>query len=222
MNVTPLPASLKAQPRLSRWLRLNADGTVVVRTGKVELGQGIGTALAQIVAGTLGVAMGRIRMQPADTRYSPDEGVTAGSLSVQESGAALRQVCAEARALLLAEAARRQGVNPQALEVDDGRIGVPGGGKLTTYWELADAGLLEQDATGLVLPGLSTDGIVGRSEPRLDLPDKIRGLPRFIQDLSLPGQLYGRVVRPPSPAAQLCAVDWSAVENLPGVVATVH
>ncbi|MEK9802201.1 MAG: molybdopterin cofactor-binding domain-containing protein, partial [Curvibacter sp.] len=222
MNVAPLPASLKAQPRLSRWLRLNADGTVVVRTGKVELGQGIGTALAQIVAGTLGVAMGRIRMQPADTRYSPDEGVTAGSLSVQESGAALRQVCAEARALLLAEAARRQGVNPQALEVDDGRIGVPGGGKLTTYWELADAGLLEQDATGLVLPGLSTDGIVGRSEPRLDLPDKIRGLPRFIQDLSLPGQLYGRVVRPPSPAAQLCAVDWSAVENLPGVVATVH
>lgn len=221
MNMPLLPASLKAQPRLSRWLQLQEDGTVLVRTGKVELGQGIVTALAQLVAGTLGVALARIRMQPADTQRSPDEGVTAGSLSVQESGAALRQVCTEARALLLAEAARRLGVNPEVLEVDDGRILVPGGGAHTSYWELADAGLLEQDATGQV-PLLTPGDIVGRSEARLDLPDKIFGRPRFIHDLSLPGQLYGRVLRPPSPAAQLLAVDLAAVQALPGVVATVR
>lgn len=221
MSALPLPASLKAQPRLSRWLRLNADGTVDVRTGKVELGQGIVTALAQIVAITLGVALTRVRMLAPDTRYSPDEGVTAGSLSVQDSGAALRQVCTEARALLLAEAARRLGVNPAILQIDDGRISVPGGQAHTSYWELADAGLLEQDATGLLSPAMPGD-LVGRSEPRLDLPDKVLGRPRFIHDLALPGLLHGRVLRPPSPAAQLQAVDLAEIEAIPGVVATVR
>jgi nicotinate dehydrogenase subunit B len=220
MNASALPASLKAQPRLSRWLQLHADGTVTVRTGKVELGQGIATALAQIAAATLGVALARIRMQPPDTQSSPDEGVTAGSLSVQESGSALRQVCAEARALLLAEAGRRLGVSPDVIEVDDGRLAVRGGGH-TSYWALADAGLLEQDATGKLAPG--TPGpTVGRSEPRLDLPDKVRGVARFIHDLDLPGQLHGRVLRPPSPAAELIAVDLAAVAALPGVLATVR
>lgn len=218
-----LPASLKAHPRLSQWLQLHADGTVSVRTGKVELGQGIATALAQLVAGELGVSLARIRMVPADTRHSPDEGVTAGSLSVQESGAALRQVCAEARARLLVAAARRLGVTADALEVDDGDIRVRGSTAQSSYWALADAGLLEGEASGSVRPGdLPAAGVVGRAVPRLDLPDKVCGRPRFIHDMALPGQLHGRIVRPPSPAAQLLDVDLAAVNALPGVVATVR
>ena len=219
----PLPASLKAQPRLSQWLQLHADGTVSVRSGKVELGQGIATALAQMVAGELGVALSRIRMLPADTRHSPDEGVTAGSLSVQDSGSALRQVCAEARALLLDAAAQALGVAPDALEVDDGEIRVRGSTQRSSYWALADAGLLEREASGRVVPGPVPDGgLIGRAVPRLDIPDKVSGRPRFIHDRVLPGLLHGRIARPPSPAARLIEVDLAAVQALPGVVATVR
>lgn len=218
-----LPASLKANPRLSQWLQIHVDGTVSVRSGKVELGQGIATALAQLVAGELGVAFTRIRMVAASTQQSPDEGVTAGSQSVQESGAALRQVCAEARALLLAAAAERLGVKPEALEVDDGRICERDGDKRSSYWELADAGLLERDASGRVLPGPVPDGgVVGCDIARLDLPDKLCGRPRFVHDMTLPDMLYGRVARPPSPAAHLIGVDLAKVDALPGVVATVR
>jgi len=99
--------SLAKNPRLSQWLRVQRDGTVSVLIGKVEIGQGIHTALAQIAAEELGVAPERIRMVAADTAVSPDEGVTSGSLSVQDSGAALRRACAQARALLLKRAAER-------------------------------------------------------------------------------------------------------------------
>ena len=189
----PLPASLKANPRLSQWLRIHADGTVMVRSGKVELGQGIATALAQLVAGELGVALERIRMVAADTLHSPDEGVTSGSQSVQESGAALRQVCAEARAIFLQAAALRLGVSPDALEVSDGTFRVRGSDRHSSYWALAHAGLLKCEASGSVRPGPVPDGgVIGRAVPRLDIPDKVSGRPRFIQDLMLPGLLYGR------------------------------
>ena len=94
MTTTPtvLPGSLNTNRRLSQWLSIKADGTVTVRTGKVELGQGIATALAQIVCGELGVAASRIRMVAASTTVGPNEGVTAGSMSVHDSGGALRQV----------------------------------------------------------------------------------------------------------------------------------
>lgn len=222
-SAAPLPASLKANPRLSQWLRIQEDGTVLVRSGKVELGQGIATALAQLVAGELGVALERIRMVPANTLLSPDEGVTAGSLSVQESGAALRQVCVEARAIFLQAAAQRLGVSPDAFEVSDGRFQVCGSDQHSSYWALAHAGLLKCEVSGRLRPGLvPAGGVVGRDVPRLDIPDKVKGRPRFIHDLMLPGLLYGRIARPPSPAAQLVALDLDAVNALPGVVATVR
>ncbi|MGB7540396.1 MAG: molybdopterin cofactor-binding domain-containing protein, partial [Burkholderiales bacterium] len=88
------PGSLEKNPRLSQWLRINRDSTVSVYSGKVEIGQGILTALAQIAAEELDVDPARIRMVAADTARSPDEGVTSGSLSIQDSGTALRRACA--------------------------------------------------------------------------------------------------------------------------------
>ncbi|MGH8692209.1 MAG: molybdopterin cofactor-binding domain-containing protein, partial [Burkholderiales bacterium] len=92
------PAALSDARRLSQRVHFERDGTVSVASGKVELGQGILTALAQIAAEELGVALHRIRMLPASTAYSPDEGVTSGSQSIQEGGKALRAACAELRA----------------------------------------------------------------------------------------------------------------------------
>src|SRR5690348_292306 len=100
MNPPPgraLPPSAAANPRLGDWLRVLPAGVIEVRPGKVELGQGVLTALAQVAAEELDVNPARVRMMPAVTGLSPDEGYTAGSLSIQHSGAALRLVCAEAR-----------------------------------------------------------------------------------------------------------------------------
>ena len=100
-GVSPLPADLAANPVLARWLDFSRDGEVTIRIGKVEYGQGIWTALAQVAAEELQVTLARVRVAPVSTSTSPNEGVTAGSLSVQDSGSALRQVCAQARDLLL-------------------------------------------------------------------------------------------------------------------------
>jgi CO/xanthine dehydrogenase Mo-binding subunit len=217
-----LPGSLQGNRKLSQWLRIASAGTVTVTPGKVEIGQGILTALAQVAAEELDVSLGRIRLLPAATPASPNEGVTSGSLSVQDSGTALRYACAEARAIYLAEAAAELGVDVDSLKVEDGAIAAPNG-RHTSYWALADDTLLDRDATASVAPKPpGAYRIVGQSIPRVDLPDKIFGLPRFIHDLDLPGMLYGQVVRPASRAARLVSVDETAATALPGVVRVVR
>ena len=188
--------SLEKNPRLSQWLRLERDGTVSVFSGKVEIGQGILTALAQIAAEELGVAAERIRMVAADTSFSPDEGVTSGSLSIQDSGVALRRACAHARSLLLGRAAERLGVAVGELQAEDGTVRAAG--RTTTVWQCADAALFDRDVEEQISPKTPREyRVVGRPSARRDLPDKIAGRPRFIQDLVLEGMLHGRVVRPP-------------------------
>jgi CO/xanthine dehydrogenase Mo-binding subunit len=214
---TKLPASLARNPRLGGWLRFRRDGVVEARSGKVEIGQGILTALAQIVADTLGLDATQVRMVPACTAQSPDEGVTSGSLSMQDSGAALRQACVEARAIYLAAAAATLGVNVDTLRVSRGEI--LGAGGSTSYAALADDRLLERDATGAPGPAVTR---IASPAPRIDLPDKVRGRPRFVQDLLLPGMLHGRVLRPPSPAASLEGLDETHVRGMAGVIAVVR
>ena len=217
-----LPRSLAANPRISDWLRIRSDGTVEVRSGKVELGQGVLTALAQVAAEELQVTLARVRVAPVSTSSSPDEGVTAGSLSVQDSGSALRQVCAEARALYLAAAGIKLNAPSDQLAVDDGQITAPDGA-YTSYWELADDGLLDQDATGAATPKPpAAYRVVGTNVARMDLPDKLTGRPRYVHDLTLDGMVYGRVVRPPSRGARLHEIDTGPTLALPGVITVVR
>jgi CO/xanthine dehydrogenase Mo-binding subunit len=199
-----IPDNLAANPRLATWIGLDVPGSVLVRVGKVELGQGILTALAQIAADELDVALDRIVMRAVDTAHSPDEGPTVGSMSVQGSGAALRQVCAEVRAILLAAASASSGIKAADLVVTDGTIHDAGSTFAVSYWDLAPP--LDRDADGSAAPKIQ-GSVVGTSPPRLDLPDKLTGRPRYIHDLELPGQLFGRVVRPPSRAAALTGLS---------------
>lgn len=203
-NAPALPGSLRAEPRLSRWLRFSADGFVTITPGKVEIGQGILTALAQIAADELGVVPERVRVAAASTPGSPNEGVTSGSLSIQESGLAIRHACAEARALHLGIAAQRAGILAETIRVEDGAFIGPDGGALGAYWSQAEAVLLEVEARGDVSPRPAGERrVAGRPVRRLDLPDKLFGAPRFIHDLRLPGMLHARMVRPPARAARL-------------------
>jgi len=196
--------SLAANPVLASWLAFSPAGTVTIFSGKVEYGQGVWTALAQIAAEELDVALARVAVAPVSTGASPDEGVTSGSLSIQHSGSALRQACAQARGLLLAAAAAKLGTTASALTVDDGQILGAGQPTGLSYWSLASPGLLDREAGAPVPvkpPGRWS--VAGRSAPRLDLPDKVTGRPRFLHDLVLRGMLHGRVVRPPAVVAEL-------------------
>ena len=220
-----LAGSLASNPRLSDWLSIHADGTVTVRTGKVELGQGITTALAQIVSEELCIAVPRIRMFAASTTAGPNEGMTAGSMSIAHSGAALRQVCAEARLIYLQAAAAKLGLAADAaagLEVVDGTIFFSSGKEAGSYWALANEAHLDREASGAVLPRRFDSPQATAQAQRIDILDKITGRPRFIQDMALPGMLYGRVAHPPSPGATLVSVDLASVQAMPGVVATVR
>jgi nicotinate dehydrogenase subunit B len=217
-----LPGSLNANRRLDRWLRINRDGTVTVFPGKVEIGQGILTALAQIVAEELDVGLDRIRLAPADTTYSPDEGMTSGSQSITDGGAALRYAAAEARDLLLQRAAALLKVSLEQLSVADGVITARSGGSIP-YWELASDDLLAREATAEIKPKpASQHTIIGQPAPRRDIPAKVTGVPIYVHDLDLPGMLHGRVARPPSYQARLTGLDEAEVRAMPGVTAVVR
>ena len=217
-----LPGSLETNRRLDRWLRVNRDGTVTVFPGKVEIGQGILTVLVQIVAEELDLALERVRLAPADTSRSPNEGITSGSRSIQESGMALRYAAAEVRDLLMQRAAVKLGVSLEQLTAADGVIAARGGGSLT-YGELADDDLLAREATAEVAPKAAAQhAVVGTAVPRLDIPAKVAGVPSYVQDLELPGMLHGRIVRPPGYSGRLTALDAAEVQAMPGVVAVVR
>ena len=164
-SASPLPADLAANPVLARWLDFSRNGEVTIRIGKVEYGQGIWTALAQIAAEELQIALARVQMAPVSTSTSPDEGVTAGSLSVQDSGSALRQACAQARGLLLAAAAAKLGVTQAALDVADGEIRTTDSPAGLSYWTLAQPGALDRPAEDVPVPSRPPDewSVAGRS-----------------------------------------------------------
>jgi nicotinate dehydrogenase subunit B len=217
-----LPVSLAANPRLSSWVRFAADGEVTLSPGKVEIGQGIVTALAQIAADELDVDIARVKMVRASTSASPNEGVTSGSLSIQHSGRAIRQACAEIRQLFLAAASDRLGVDPAALAISDGTISGPGNVR-TSYWELAGEVSLDRDATPLAAPKSVTQrALAGHSVQRVDIPDKVFAHPRFIHDTALPGMLHGRVLRPDISRAKLTGLKEDGARAVPGLVAIVR
>lgn len=214
-----LPVSLVANPRLSSWIKFTGDGRVAISPGKVEIGQGIITALAQIAADELDVDMARIEMIRASTAASPNEGVTSGSLSIQQSGRALRHACVEVRRRFLSAASERFGVDASLLDVNDGTISGPGNVR-TSYWELAGAVSLDHDATAHATAKTATGRVVaGHSVERIDIPDKVFARPRFIHDSTLPRLAYGRVLRPDISGAKLIALDEAAARAVPGLIA---
>jgi nicotinate dehydrogenase subunit B len=217
-----LPGSLVNNRILDAWLRINADGSATIFTGKVELGQGILTALQQIAAEELDLSLARVEIISADTARTPDEGHTAGSQSIEYGGTAIRLACAEARALLLDQAAKRLNAATDTLRVIDGIISAPDGHKIG-YGELTAALDLHREATAKVAPKPpARHTIVGRSIPRRDIPAKVTGGIAYVQDIRLPGMAHGRVVRPPRYGAKLNSVDEAAARALPGVVAVVR
>lgn len=212
MTAPALSKSLTANPLLSQWVRIRADGLVDVIPGKVEIGQGIATALLKMAAEALEVDPSRIRLVRPTTGESPDEGVTSGSQSIQDCGRALRQVCTEVRELFRAEAASRLGASIDDLVLEDGTLVGPGNARLS-YWELADSIPLDRPAT----PGPREIRRTGTDLPRIDMADKVFGAPRFIHDMRPEGLLHGRTVQPPRIGARPAGKQDLSVLAGPGI-----
>nr|WP_249183216.1 molybdopterin cofactor-binding domain-containing protein [Burkholderia cenocepacia] len=204
------------------------DGRILAFNGHVDLGTGIRTSLAQIVAEELDVPAAHVTMVLGDTAATPNQGPTIASATIQISAAPLRCAAAQARHALLALAAERFGVDVERLHIDDGSISADG--QTVTFAALVAA---RRIALTLDLNTRTKDPahyrIVGRASPRVDLPAKATGQLTFVHDMRVPGMLHGRVVRPPYAGhdsgpfvgTSLMDVDRASVADVPGLVAVV-
>ena len=215
-----LPGSLERNPMLDSWIGVGADGTITIFTGKAELGQGIRTALMQVAADQLAVPFERVALVTADTARTPDEGYTAGSNSMKDSGTAILNAAAQARELLVAEAAKRWNVAGTSLTARDGAVVAPDGRRLD-YREIAPSVPLRLRASA-ESKRAPTRNAVGKSIARVDIPAKVAGGAAYVHDLRLPGMVHARVVRPPQHGAKLTAIDTGAGERMPGVLRVVR
>lgn len=210
----PLPGPLNDNPSLDRWVAFPSAGKITVLTGRVELGQGVLTAMAQIAADELDVAMERITIRSGDTELAPNEGYTAGSQSMQFGGVALRQALAEVRALFLDQAAKVLACKANELSIRDGSVYRNGKSTGQDYWTLAGAVDLAIKATGAATRKSVSDlKTIGASSARLDLPAKIFGHGVFIHDMQIDGMVHARVVRQPNRGAKIGAIDENAIRR---------
>ncbi len=208
-----LPQSLVDNPILSQWVTFEEPGRVRVGSGKVEIGQGILTALTQIAAEELDLAFEQVRLVSGETDVSPAEGFTSGSYSVAVGGASIRLVCAEVRSLFLDRAAGKLGCKPSELAVADGKFLHAGKETGHDYWSLAGEVVLERRASGTApVKRPSSYRIVGRSVPRVDLPAKVAGA-AFIHDIVPDGVVHARVLRQPWRRARLVTFDEQTVRR---------
>ena len=216
------PGSLKTSPYLDSWIRIDADGSITVFTGKAELGQGFKTAFQQIAAEELDVPFASLKVVTADTKLTANEGYTSGSHSMQDSGTAIQNAAAQARELLVAEAASASMCRPRICIPRTAPWSRRTDGALS-YGELVAADMLHVQAQPTSkLKDPATFKVMGQSVPRVDIPAKVTGGAAYVQDMRLPGMVHARVVRPPSYGAELTDCDTAAIEKMPGVVKVVR
>ena len=211
-----LPGNLHTNRQLAQWLDFSQPGRLRLFTGKVELGQGILTALSIIAADELDLSLDQVHIVSASTLEGPDEGMTSSSISVQDSGSAIRHACAEVRFLALQEAAKHHAVPAENLCIKQGRFTDTQGRNLGDYWDWLKNISLHREYEGLAKPKPVAElKLHGHGKVRrIDLFEKIMGQPRFIHDLRLPGMRHGRVLRAPSVTAQLLNPDQPVPANV--------
>jgi CO/xanthine dehydrogenase Mo-binding subunit len=197
------------------FLAVNADDTVSVFCGKVDLGQGLRIAIRQMAAEELGISVDKIKYVEGDTALTPDQGRTSGSSGIARGGVQIRQAAATARNALIEMAAQRLGGKPDELVTRDGQVVPKSGGSAIRFSDLIGNRQfnLKLDPKAPVRPPAEYT-IVGKSLPRPDVPAKCTGSNTYVHDVSVPGMLHARVIRPPAIGAKLLSVDESSVASL--------
>jgi nicotinate dehydrogenase subunit B len=212
-----------AKDAIDSWLTIGADNRITIFCGKVDLGTGARTALAQLAAEELDVAFERIEMVMGDTATTPDQWLTAGNLTIFQGGSELRRAAANARRALVERAAQRLGVPASELTVEDGVVRVKAGpAQGLRYGELIGDGIKLQVDEKITLKKNPEYKVIGKSIPRVDIPAKVTGEFTYIHDVRLPDMLHARVVRPDHYGARVASVDESAARQVNGFVQTVR
>ena len=232
-----LPASRKVNPgELDAWVEIAADGKVTVYTGRVDLGTGVQTSFAQMIADELDVPFESVSMVMGDTALTTDGGKSTASSNTARGGQPLLRAAAEARQLLINLAAARLNVPADRLTVQNGLISVQGdGAKRISYAQLIGGKAFNKqlkavdpgDNRGMTLEGSAplkktNFHSVGKSIPRVDLPAKITATWPYVHNVRLSGMVHGRVVFPAAVGATLMSVDESSIRNIPGVIKVVR
>ena len=210
--------------QLDTWLAIHADNTATIFIGFVELGQGCSTALLQIAAEELDLALSQVRTVRLETHRTPNQGGTVSSASVSRGGPKIRAAAAEARQALLRLAAAKLNAPVENLTVADGVVSVTAAPQRSvTYGALLGDKPFQLPFTGTApLKNTGDYKIVGTSVARKDIPDKASGKHIHMQHLRVAGMLHGRVVRPRGQAAYgegvtVVSVDETSVKDIPGV-----
>ena len=198
------------------YLAVHADGSVTIFVGKVDIGTGGRIAMRQIVAEELDVPPERIAMIEGDTALTPNQGATAGSYGIARGGTQLRQAAATARQALIAQGAQKLGKPASELDIADGTVRAKDGSASIGYGDLlGDQKFnLKVDPKALV-KGPEHFRFIGKSLRRPDIPTKIAGLHRYVHDMTLPGMLHARMIRPPSHGATLVGMDEASISAIP-------
>ncbi|MBD2716128.1 xanthine dehydrogenase family protein molybdopterin-binding subunit [Microvirga sp. STR05] len=217
-----LPGSLQDNPRINAWLEILPNGRARVLTGKIEIGQGIRTAVAQVAAEELNLPVEAVEVTIAETGRTPDERYTAGSASIEQSAMAIRHAAAAARQKLLALAAPVLGQKVSQLRLEPGAVVAPNGRRVSVDQLLGGRQLTDEVRQPAPLKPKSQYQHVGRSVPRQDIEHMVRAEPYYVQDLRFPGMVHARVLRPHSYEATLLQFDTKALQQaIPGVLKTV-
>ena len=201
------------------YLRIGEDGRVTVYSGKIEMGQGVMTSLAQMAADELGVLLQSIDMVMGDTELCPWDMGTFGSMSTRFFGPALRSAAAEAKAVLLDLASEQLKTPKEKLSVENGVVFVTSDKKIrVTFGQLAKGQKITRKLEGkAVTKAISEFKVMGIPVMRLDAPAKVTGKAQYAGDIRLPDMLYAKILRPPAHRATVKSVDTSAAEKIPGV-----
>jgi len=218
-----LPADLQRNPHINAWLEILADGRVRVLTGKLELGQGIRTAVAQVAAEELDMEMSQVEVVLAETGRTPNEGYTAGSGSIESSAMAIRYAAATARQKLLELAAQKMNVPVTDLVMGKGKILLEKGNRTLSFAEILDGRQLTDEVQlPVALKAKDKYRLVGKAVPREDISRMVSGEPVYVQDLRFAGMVHARVVRPPAYGAQLLQFNEQVVKKkIPALLKTV-
>jgi len=217
-----LPGSLKSTPWLDAWIKIERDGKVTVCSGKVELGTGVRTALVQIAAEQLELMPTEILFIAGDTSLTPNEGFTAGSHTIPDSGTALLHAAAQVRTLLLEGAAAKLNTDAGNLTIRSGKITSPDGRSIGYGAAITGIDLHRQASPASRLKPLGSYTLIGHPVHRLDIPNKLTGGASYVQDLRLPNMVHARVVRPPVKGARLISADVATAERLPGILKVIR
>lgn len=216
LSLPRLAAAANKFEDVAGWLRLDENGKVTVFCGKAELGTGVSTALAQLVAEELDVDFEQIHMVLADTAQCPDQLPTYGSLSVYRAGPELRRAAAEARIALLELASTKTGLAVDRLTTARGSV-IPVTGEPLPYGQLVkNASLQRTIRKDVPLKSPKDFKVVGQSKMRVDIPGKVYGSYDYVHNHVVEGMLHGRVCRSPVPGARPAKIDDRALKRIAG------